>query len=111
MNSPHQPWAKDSVSIHLSKSRRGKLADYATGGGKKMTPAEAIYALIDTASGQDIEESMTLSDMKIELMALRHHMNDQEKIIQECTQALHAVAHSFETIQTLIQRLKSSDTF
>ena len=107
MNSPHQPWAKQSISIHLSKSRKGKLADYATGMEEDMTPAEAIYALIDTASAQDCEEFVSLSDVKAELNALRNHMDEQKKIIQECTQVLYAVCQSLDAMRRLVQEMAS----
>ncbi|OWY31741.1 hypothetical protein [Herbaspirillum aquaticum] len=99
----NNPWAKQAVTIYLSPDRRGKLADYASCADQQMTPAETIYALIDTASSRDIEEDVSLSEVKSELKNLRTHIDDQKKIIQECTHALHVVSQTLEVFQGIIR--------
>jgi len=108
MSSPDKNlWAKKTTTIYLSPDRRGRLADYASCTDQQMSPAETIYALIDTASVRDSEEFVSLSDVKAELNTLRNHMDEQKKIIRECTLALHAVFQSLEAMRDLVQETVS----
>lgn len=72
-----------------------------------MAPAEAIYALIDRASGQDNEESISLSDTKGELDNVLSHMQNQATMIQECTKALHAVSKALTSVEETIRNLSA----
>ncbi|QDD65586.1 hypothetical protein EJD96_16175 [Herbaspirillum seropedicae] len=106
MNSPeNHPWTKQSITIYLSPDRRGKLADYASCTTRQMTPAETIYALIDTASGRDIEEDVSHAQVKNQIAALHAHMKEQEKTIKECHQVLQAVNQVLASVNDLIQNL------
>ena len=110
MSSPENHlWAKQSVTIYLSPDRRGKLADYASCTTRQMTPAETIYALIDTASGRDIEENVSLMQIKNQLTALLSYVKAQENTIQECTLALQATSQTLGTMRDVMKNLISED--
>jgi len=99
------PWTKNSVTIHLSSDRRGKLADYVTGMDGSMTPAEAIYSLIDTASGQEQEEQESLLGLKNQMKILLNHIDAQSKIIEDCSQALRSVENALSSIKIALNEL------
>lgn len=103
----NNPWTKQSVAIYLTPERLGKLADYATAMKPSMTPSEAIYALIDTAAERDLEESVSLVQMKDQMATLLKHVKAQEKTIQECTLALQATGQALSSIENSMKTLTS----
>lgn len=123
-------WASKGVAINLSLSRRRALKTFADSSGQSLTPAQALYALIDliepaTAESQledsppsravDDEDARLARDAALASNQIHERLNaietdarDTKEALASCALALEEISMAMAPIRDLIATLSRS---
>lgn len=110
------PWDKNKVSIHLAKSRLALLRHYAGLASSEMSPADAIYSLIDRSADllalngtKNDPSNDPLKDIARRLAALEKQSEANAGIGMKITEALDNVSDALRPIHCLMETISRSN--
>ena len=118
---PTDPWTAKGVAINLSQPRRESLKAFADTSGKAMSPAQALYTLIDrikpaaasglpsdisAGQGQECSASVSEGDSSSliaqRLSSIETDARDTRDALMSCAAALEDISNAMAPIRDLI---------
>lgn len=115
-------WERKGVAINLSQARRSALKAFAAGDEELMSPAQALYALIDTLPPAEPSPAMPakprvdpdgeapailVAALEAKLASVERLALDNAKALAQCADSLEQIAAAMEPMRELISALLS----